>query len=155
MIYCVIPETLAGELFDKLTDYYKDDAGVEVIVDRRKCERRKAGSSGGGKRELRDRRRRRPGTFPVEVPAASLRRTCWRRPNASSCTSTAARAATRARRRSACRGLRPRTATSSDRANAYIGEATNNEAEYRALLLGLDRARALGAPRSRSSTTPS
>jgi ribonuclease HI len=32
-----------------------------------------------------------------------------------------------------------------DRANAYIGEATNNVAEYRALLLGLDRARALGA----------
>ncbi len=31
------------------------------------------------------------------------------------------------------------------RANAYIGEATNNVAEYRALLLGLDRAHALGA----------
>jgi ribonuclease HI len=31
-----------------------------------------------------------------------------------------------------------------DRANAYIGETTNNVAEYRALLLGLDRARALG-----------
>jgi ribonuclease HI len=32
-----------------------------------------------------------------------------------------------------------------DRANAYIGETTNNVAEYRALLLGLDRAHALGA----------
>jgi ribonuclease HI len=31
-----------------------------------------------------------------------------------------------------------------DRANEYIGETTNNVAEYRALLLGLDRARALG-----------
>ena len=31
-----------------------------------------------------------------------------------------------------------------DRANAYIGETTNNVAEYRALLLGVDRARALG-----------
>jgi ribonuclease HI len=31
-----------------------------------------------------------------------------------------------------------------DRANAYIGETTNNVAEYRALLLGIDRARALG-----------
>jgi ribonuclease HI len=31
------------------------------------------------------------------------------------------------------------------RANDYIGEATNNEAEYEALLLGLDRARALGS----------
>ena len=32
-----------------------------------------------------------------------------------------------------------------DRANDFIGVATNNEAEYRALLLGLERARALGA----------
>jgi ribonuclease HI len=31
------------------------------------------------------------------------------------------------------------------RANDYIGEATNNTAEYRALLLGLERASALGA----------
>ena len=31
-----------------------------------------------------------------------------------------------------------------DRANEYIGETTNTVAEYRALLLGLDRARALG-----------
>jgi ribonuclease HI len=29
--------------------------------------------------------------------------------------------------------------------NAYIGEATNNVAEYRALLLGLELARELGA----------
>ncbi len=47
-IYCVIPEPLAGELYDKLTDYYKDDPGVEVIVERRKSERRTAGSTGGG-----------------------------------------------------------------------------------------------------------
>jgi hypothetical protein len=68
-IYCVIPEPLADELFDKLTDYYRDDPGVEVIVERRKSERRTAGSTGGGQRQLRDRRRRRPGTFPeVEVP---------------------------------------------------------------------------------------
>jgi ribonuclease HI len=32
-----------------------------------------------------------------------------------------------------------------DRANAYIGETTNNVAEYRAVLLGLERASALGA----------
>ena len=31
------------------------------------------------------------------------------------------------------------------RANDYIGDATNNAAEYRALLLGLERARSLGA----------
>jgi ribonuclease HI len=31
------------------------------------------------------------------------------------------------------------------RANDYIGEATNNTAEYRALLLGLEQAKSLGA----------
>ena len=65
MIYCVIPETLAGELYDKLTDYYKDEPNVEVIVDRRRAERRRRGETAGGKREVRDRRRRRvAGTFP-------------------------------------------------------------------------------------------
>jgi hypothetical protein len=63
MIYCVIPEPLAGELFDKLTKYYENDPNVEVIVDRRKSERRERGSTGGGQRQIRDRRRRRPGTF--------------------------------------------------------------------------------------------
>ena len=48
---------MAGELFDKLNEYYSDDPHVTVIVDRRKMERRERGTSGGGKRELRDRRR--------------------------------------------------------------------------------------------------
>ena len=59
MIYCVVPEPLADELFDKLTEYYADDPNVTVIVDRRKAERRERGSSGGGNRERRDRRRTR------------------------------------------------------------------------------------------------
>jgi hypothetical protein len=59
VIYCVVPEALADELFDKLTDYYADDPNVTVIVDRRRASRRERGSSGGGKRELRDRRRSR------------------------------------------------------------------------------------------------
>lgn len=59
MIYCVVPEALADELFDKLTEYYSDDPNVTVIVDRRRASRRERGSSGGGKRELRDRRRSR------------------------------------------------------------------------------------------------
>jgi hypothetical protein len=63
MIYCVIPEALAEELYEKLSKYYESDPNVEVIVDRRKSERRARGSTGGGKREIRDRRRRRPGTF--------------------------------------------------------------------------------------------
>jgi hypothetical protein len=63
MIYCVIPEALADDLYDKLTKYYEHDPKVEVIVERRKSERRTRGSTGGGKREIRDRRRRRPGRF--------------------------------------------------------------------------------------------
>ena len=39
--------------------------------------------------------------------------------------------------------------------SAYIGEATNNVAEYKAVLLGLELARELGAPRWTWSTTPS
>ena len=65
MIYCVVPEPLAEQLFDKLTEYYADDPNVTVIVDRRKASRRERGSSGGGNRELRDRRRARiPGELP-------------------------------------------------------------------------------------------
>jgi hypothetical protein len=63
MIYCVIPEVLADDLYQKLAKYYENDPNVEVIVDRRKSERRARGSTGGGKREIRDRRRRRPGSF--------------------------------------------------------------------------------------------
>jgi len=65
VIYCVVPEVLADQLFDKLTDYYVDDPNVTVIVDRRKSSRRERGSSGGGDRERRDRRRSRvPGELP-------------------------------------------------------------------------------------------
>ena len=65
MIYCVVPEELAPELYEKLVSYYEDDPNVTVIVDRRKASRRSAGSTGGGQREKRDRRRARvPGEFP-------------------------------------------------------------------------------------------
>jgi hypothetical protein len=65
MIYCVVPKELADELFDNLRGYYSKDPNVEVIIDRRESERRERGSQGGGKRELRDRRRRRVvGSFP-------------------------------------------------------------------------------------------
>ena len=70
MIYCVVPEPLADELYDRLNDYYSDDPNVTVIVDRRKKERREPGSTGGGQREVRDRRRTRiPGEFPPLQPA--------------------------------------------------------------------------------------
>jgi hypothetical protein len=67
MIYCVVPEELAPELYDKLADYYKDDPNVKVIIERRKSERRaRAGGEGSEQqRETRDRRRPRvPGEFP-------------------------------------------------------------------------------------------
>ena len=67
MIYCVVPEELAPELYDKLADYYAEDEGVQVIIDRRKRERRAiTGGERNEQRELRDRRRARiPGSFPA------------------------------------------------------------------------------------------
>ena len=70
MIYCVVPEALEAELFEKLTAYYADDDNVTVIVDRRKSDRRnKRGPDGEApakadpevvkQREVRDRRRQR------------------------------------------------------------------------------------------------
>ena len=63
VIYCVVPEPLAADLLDQLTDYYANDPNVTVIVDRRRASRRRenapAHPTGGGKRELRDRRRHR------------------------------------------------------------------------------------------------
>ena len=60
MIYCVVPEPLAPELYEKLADYYEDYPNVTVIVDRRKKERRVPGSTGGGGRAPRAYRPRRP-----------------------------------------------------------------------------------------------
>ena len=67
MIYCVIPQALADELYDKMVDYYKDDPNVTVIIDRRKGPDRRAGESGehDERRVIRDRRNRRAsGSFP-------------------------------------------------------------------------------------------
>jgi hypothetical protein len=71
MIYCVIPRELEAELFQKMVDYYKDNPNVTVIVDRREPGDRRDGKDSGGKRLLRDRRRRRiTGTFPdTDAPA--------------------------------------------------------------------------------------
>ena len=66
MIYCVVPEPLTEELFDRLTEYYKDDPNVTVIVDRREGQ----GGAPGTHPADRDRRRRRAkGTFPPIGPA--------------------------------------------------------------------------------------
>ena len=68
MIYSVVPEELAPELYERLVDSYKDDPNVKVIIDRRKSERRaRSGETDAvdQHRETRDRRRARvPGEFP-------------------------------------------------------------------------------------------
>jgi hypothetical protein len=69
MIYCVIPQALADELYEKMVAYYKDDPNVTVIIDRREGPDRRGTSDATDEqkeqRELRDRRNRRmPGTFP-------------------------------------------------------------------------------------------
>ena len=60
MIYCVVPQALADELYDRLADYYKDDPSVEVIVDRRA----QGGEPGTHDPHKEKRRRRVAGTFP-------------------------------------------------------------------------------------------
>jgi hypothetical protein len=68
MIYCVIPQALADELYDKMVSYYKDDPNVTVIIDRREGPDRRGVEDADehkDQRVLRDRRHRRiPGTFP-------------------------------------------------------------------------------------------
>ena len=64
MIFCVVPTALEGELFDRLTQYYRDDTNVEVIVERRRFDRRaRRGNSVEPamleRRIIRDRRRAR------------------------------------------------------------------------------------------------
>jgi hypothetical protein len=73
MIYCVIPPELEDDLFDRLTEYYEDNPNVTVIVDRRTGPDRRTTKQPTAEekeqRELRDRRRRRPGSFPAtDVP---------------------------------------------------------------------------------------
>ena len=79
MIYSVIPEELAPELYERLVEYYKDDPNVKVIIDRRKSERRagedrrdrddREDEAGAPRREIRDRRRPRvAGDFPRVDP---------------------------------------------------------------------------------------
>jgi hypothetical protein len=72
MIYCVIPEAMADELYDKLVTYYADDDNVKVIIDRRQGSRRGRNGSEPDvqQRTVRDRRRARvAGEFPDLEPA--------------------------------------------------------------------------------------
>ena len=85
VIYCVVPEPLADELFPRLEQLLRERS--ERHGDRGPAQVRaaRAGSTGGGQREVRDRRRPRvAGEFP---------------PISRACTATAARLASRAGRR--------------------------------------------------------
>ncbi len=68
MIYCVIPREMADQLYDKMVEYYKDNPNVTVLIERREGNDRRSAREYGGKRELRDRRRAHPGTFPNTDP---------------------------------------------------------------------------------------
>ena len=63
MIYCVIPQALADELYAKMVAYYQDDPNVTVIIDRREGPDRRRGVEATdeqkNQRVLRDRRQRR------------------------------------------------------------------------------------------------
>ena len=64
MIFCVVPEPLAPELYDQLAAYYEDDPNVTVIIDRRA-----QGGEPGTHPAYEDRRRQRPkGSFPPIGP---------------------------------------------------------------------------------------
>ena len=67
MIYCVVPQALADELLPRLTEYYKDDPHVEVIVDRRA----QGGSPGTHDPFKAKRRQRARARFPPIGPAAA------------------------------------------------------------------------------------
>jgi hypothetical protein len=69
MIYCVVPRTLADELYPKLVEHYAHEGNVRVILDRRRSDRRVRRTGPLGtllqRRVVRDRRRARvPGDFP-------------------------------------------------------------------------------------------
>ena len=70
MIYCVVPQELAPELYDKLASYYDGDPNVKVIVDRRRDpERRGKGPSTDPHEKERRSRMRIPGEFlPTDAP---------------------------------------------------------------------------------------
>ena len=72
MIYSVVPEELAPELYERLVEYYRDDPNVKVIIDRREGKDRRRGKEGpsDNRRQVRDRRQRRAmGSFPPIQPA--------------------------------------------------------------------------------------
>jgi len=75
MIYCVIPRELEDEMLERMTEYYRDNPEVEVIMDRRDGASNdrlwSETATTDNRRTTRDRRRpRAAGTFPrIDGPA--------------------------------------------------------------------------------------
>ena len=140
MIYCVVPQELADELYEKLTAYYADDPNVEVIVDRRKAERRGADRTAAGPAS--------GATAGASACRASSRSSIPKTPEALPVRVVVhVDGGARGNPGPAAIGAVVSTPEGEvlDESHARIGDATNNVAEYRGLLHGLERARALGA----------
>ena len=149
MIYCVVPEELAPELYDRLAAYYADDGNVQVIIDRRRSNvatairavRPVASSASSA-------------TVGAPVFPATSRSSTLRAPPPLSPT-TRRRVRVIVHVDGGARGNPGPAAAAAvvsdadgqvlDEAAEVLGVATNNVAEYRGLLLGLQRARELGA----------
>jgi hypothetical protein len=68
MIYCVVPQALADELYDRLAEYYDGDPNVTVIIDRRA----QGGEPGTHPAHTDRRRQRAKGSFPpIDPPSSS------------------------------------------------------------------------------------
>ena len=132
MIYCVVPQALADELYDKLVDYYKDDPNVKVIVDRR---------AGVDRRSRHRRARGRAADDPRPPALAAHRVRAGRRSRpvvAHPKVVVHVDGGSRGNPGPAAAGA---VATAPDgtalgERGEFIGEATNNVAEYRAIQLG-------------------
>ena len=73
MIYSVVPEELADEMYEKLVAYYADDPNVEVIIDRRRSGRPPGGPPTADESEFRGRRRARVmGDLPALFDSGDL-----------------------------------------------------------------------------------
>ena len=144
MIFCVVPEPLAPELYDQLAAYYEDDPNVTVIIDRRKSSRRDSGMGNRGRQA----RGPRPaaGARAGRVPAHHERR---RSLNEVGPVRVVVHVDGGSRGNPGPAAAAAVISTPDgdviDEAAVTIGRATNNVAEYRGLLLGLERAKALGA----------
>ena len=145
MIFCVVPEPLAPELYDQLAAYYEDDPNVTVIIDRRKSSRRDRGveQRGWQARDPRSPADARGGRVPADHRRRrSLKR---RRPRVRVVVHVDGGSRGNPGPAAAAAVVSSPEGEVLDEAAVTIGRATNNVAEYRGLLLGLERARALGA----------